>query len=337
MKLFLLLLCGLLTMGCKGQTKQYQWLGTISAPQEFPMEIYNGAIMADDFSYDFDSIWGTQNTGWGVQGGVMSVTTERMSIPHQLKFTWYSLVERKFYSGEWKLDQNKITTLFEEGFIDQDIHKKTTYDTFIVGLAPEGKVILWISGPGNQREVGAFQAKEAHIPKENIYNNAKYMFKPGFADRLLNDPEYKTFKPEVRAKIEREGYPPTKIYEDYRKKYNWKPSVILPKGGRLLDFGFINYNGEQENLFDLSLKNDTYTKRAAPKFVGFYWLDRNQFKHGIWIDTFDEKEILEIFTKFEAEEKIELKIKIHENSKITLSLKSATQEYFIGKANVRAR
>lgn len=300
------------------------------------MEIYKGAITADGFSYDFDSIWGTQNTGWGSRGGVMSVTTKRMSIPHQLTFTWYSLVERTFYSGTWALDKDYITKLFENGFIDQDNHEKSTYDTFIVGLAPKGKVVLWISGPGNQREVGSFQARAVHIDKDNIYDNAKYMFRTGFADRLLNDPEYKTFKPEIRAQIEREGYPATGIYESYRKKYNWKPSVTLPKGGRLLDFGFINYNGEQENLFDLSLENDTYTKRAIPKFVGFFWLDREQAKHGMWIDTFNEKEILEIFAKFEVDEKIELKIQISD-SRITLSLKGATQEHFIGKANVIVR
>ncbi len=45
--------------------EKYTWLGTVSAPQEYPMEVYEGAIIADDFTYAFDAIWGTQNTGWG--------------------------------------------------------------------------------------------------------------------------------------------------------------------------------------------------------------------------------------------------------------------------------
>jgi len=68
-----------------------------------------------------------------------------------------------------------------------------------------------------------------------------------------------------RFKIEKEGYPAADIYNVYREKYNWKPSVILPEGATWIDFGFTNYNGEQENLFDQSLKENTYKSRAVPK------------------------------------------------------------------------
>lgn len=177
--------------------EKYTWLGTVSAPQEYPMEVYEGAIIADDFTYPFDAIWGTQNTGWGKEGGTMNVTTERMNAPHKLEFTWYSLVEKKFYTGKWDLDKEKIKKLLDEGFVDQDTKKKVTYHSFVVGLAPKGRVVLWMKGPGNQKEIGAFQAHDTVITKEKAYDNAQYMLKEGFADRMLKDPSYKTFKPEV--------------------------------------------------------------------------------------------------------------------------------------------
>ncbi|MDV7697154.1 DUF2931 family protein [Chryseobacterium soli] len=316
--------------------EKYSWLGTISAPQEYPMEIYGGAIIADDFTYGFDAIWGTQNTGWGNEGGTMSVETSKMGIPHQLKFTWYSLVERKFYTGKWDLDQKKIKELFDNGFIDEDTHKKATYTNFIVGLAPKGRVVLWINGPGNQKEVGVFQAHDTIITKEKAYENAKYMLKEGFADRMLNDPSYETFKPEVRQKIEANGYPAAEIYDLYREKYSWKPLVMLKEGGEWIDFGFTAYNGEQENLFGESLKADTYTKRAIPKFCGFYWKDKTKNRYAMWVDAFDEKEIFELFKKFGKEENIDFVIKINEdNTKATLSLKSEKQELPITKAKIR--
>jgi hypothetical protein len=61
--------------------EKYSWLGTLCAPQEYPMEVYNGAIVADDFSYGFDAIWGTQNTGWGNTGATMNVETQKWTFP----------------------------------------------------------------------------------------------------------------------------------------------------------------------------------------------------------------------------------------------------------------
>lgn len=316
--------------------QKYTWLGTISAPQEYPMEIYKGAIIADDFTYGFDAIWGTQNTGWGNEGGTMSVETSKMDIPNKLEFTWYSLVENKFYTGKWDLDKEKIKDLFDKGFTDQDNGKKTTYSNFIVGLAPKGRVVLWINGPGNQKEVGAFQAHDTIITKEKAYENAQYMLKEGFADRMLKDPSYETFKPEVRAKIEKEGYPAADIYDVYRKKYNWKPAVILPEGSEWIDFGMTNYNGEQENLFAESLINDTYKQRAVPKFCGFYWRDENKNRYAVWIDSFDEKEIFELFQKLGAEKNIDFMIKVNaDNSGASVSLKSEKEELPVTKAKIR--
>jgi len=162
------------------------------------------------------------------------------------------------------------------------------------------------------------------------------MFKEGFADRMLKDPSYKTFKPEVRKKIEEEGYPSEDVYEVYREKYNWKPDVILPEGGVWLDFGFTNYNGEQENLFAKSLKDDTYKPRAIPKFCGFYWRDKNKNRYAVWVDAFDDKEIFELFQKIGKEEDIDFTIKVNEdNTKVFLSLMTEQGEVFITKAKVR--
>lgn len=336
--LILAIICSFSLMNCqnKKMEEKYSWLGTVSAPQEYPMEVYKGAIVANDFTYGFDAIWGTQNTGWGNEGGTMSVETEKMGIPHQLEFTWYSLVEKKFFTGKWDLNQKKIKTLFEEGFIDQDTHKKATYNSFVVGLAPEGRVIVWMKGPGNQKEIGAFQAHDTVITKEKAYPNAQYMLREGFADRMLNDPSYKTFKPEVLEKIKKEGYPAADIYNLYREKYNWKPAVMLPQGAEWIDFGCTQYNGEQENLFDQSLKEDTYKSRAIPKFCGFYWRDKDQNRYAVWIDSFDDKEIFELFQKIGKEENISFTIKVNpNNTQVLLSLVTEKQTFPITKAKIR--
>lgn len=323
-------------MACKSQgvPQTYSWSGTVSAPQEYPVEVYRGAIIAEGFTYGFDAIWGTQNTGWGSQGGTMTTALEKKGVPHTLEFTWYSLVERTFYTGQWNLDKQKIKRLLDEGFIDQDTHKKDTYYTFIVGLAPGGRVVLWMSGAGNQKEVGAFEAQATAITKESAYSNAQYMFKDGYADRMLNDPSYKTFTAHTRQKIQAQGYPAPGIYSTYREKYRWRPVVVLQEG-EWIDFGFRAYNGEQENIFGKKLLDNAYETRAIPAFCGFYWRVGDG-RYGVWVDAFDEKEIFDLFQKLGKQKDIDLVVRVDaQNTRVSLSLRSGAQEFPLGKATVR--
>ena len=177
---FLFVLLLITAAGCKNKTKaqkmneKFNWTGTVSAPEEYPMEVYEGAIIADDFTFRFDEMWGTQNTGWGETGGVFSIDREQMDAPDSLKFTWLSLIEKKFYSGSWKLNKDKIARLFREGFVNDVTHKKDTYKMIKVGLAPKGLVVVWLSGTGFQTEVGSYQATETALKKDDAYENAKF-------------------------------------------------------------------------------------------------------------------------------------------------------------------
>ncbi|MFC3158884.1 DUF2931 family protein [Chryseobacterium arachidis] len=238
--------------------EKYSWLGTVSAPQEYPMEVYSGAIIADDFTYGFDAIWGTQNTGWGNEGGTMNVQSKKMQIPHALEFTWYSLIEKKFYTGKWKLDQEKIEKLFKDGFLDSDTGKKETYRSFKIGLAPKGKLSLWINAPGVQKEIAFFQAHDTIITKDKAYENAQYMLEKDYADeRLKSDFLWSS---DVKNRISTSGYPDPSVYEKYRKKYFWKPIVELPEGYQVKKIFYMACNGEA----------DTYKVSAKELAIPYY-------------------------------------------------------------------
>lgn len=336
-KILIILIFGTLSLiSCqsKKMEEKFEWLATPSAPQEYPIEVYEGALIANDFTYSFDAIWGTQNTGWGNPGGTMSVSVNKIEVPSTLQFTWLSLVENKFYTGKWSLDKEKIKELFEKGFDDEDTHKKDTYNTFVIGLAPKGKVVLWIKGAGNQKEVGAFQAHDTIVSKKDAYENAQYMFEQNYAENRLKSDFVITS--DIKESIANFGMPSAEIYELYRNKYNWKPMVELPEGSELIDFGFNNYNGEQENLLGTSVKNMIYQKRAVPKFAAFYWKDKDNNKYGVWADSFDEKEIFESFKKLGNVNNIDLIIKADpKNTKVQMSLKNKEMELPLNNVKIR--
>ncbi|SHF86761.1 DUF2931 family protein [Pedobacter caeni] len=334
-KYFLLAFLMMAVAGCKGQKmeEKFNWLGTVSAPEEYPMEVYKGALIAEDFTYGFDMIWGTQNTGWGVNGGVMSVSTQQMAAPDSLKFTWLSLTEKKFYTGSWKLDKEKIARLFREGYVNDMNQKKETYTMVKVGLAPKGRVMVWLTGSGFQTEVGAFLAHDTTITADMAYDNAKYMFKPGFVEGVLNNE--RIMKPEIKARIAQKGYPDPDIYAVYRERYQWRPEIHLPDGGKASLFFYSYLNGEEETRFGEELVSNPYQSRATPKYITLIWKDKTGKKNGLGIEPFDEDEVLAAFKKLGNTGNIDLVIKINSsNTNAVVSLKNNKEEIPLRKGKV---
>ncbi|WP_316798436.1 DUF2931 family protein [Pedobacter frigidisoli] len=330
----LLVLVLLAITSCKGQKmeEKFEWTGTVSAPEEYPMEVYKGAIIAQDFTYGFDAIWGTQNTGWGNDGGIMSVTEKQMEAPDSLAFTWLSLMEKKFYTGKWKLDKSRIATLFAQGFIDDRTKQKETYKLVKVGLAPKGKVVVWLSGAGFQTEVGAFQAHDTTITAEQAYDNAKYMFRPDFIAKTLGNDM--VMKPEIKAKVAQYGMPDMDVYERYRKKYEWKVNVLVPEGEKVSLVYYNLLNGEEENLFGDAL--NSYSKRALPKYISVNWMDKAGQRNGVEIKPIDEKEISGAFEALGDESPIDLVIRLNETATdAQLLLKNAKREVKLNSNKVR--
>lgn len=276
--LILFVVCSFSLISCqnKKMEEKFKWTGTISAPKEYPMQAYYGQIIADDYQFPFSDIWGIVDGGWGELGKYGGGTEKIIQVPHTLEFTWYSLAEDKFYAGHWGLDTKKITQLFKEGFSQTyfDSLKKGTYDTFVVGLAPGGKLVLWMYGDGHQVEVGVFQGKEIKITKEDAYEKFKYVFEPNYREDILNDPGI--VKPAVAKKIKEEGYPDPKLYEALREKLNWSSKLILPAGSTLEKRHIDMANGEREStLQDNPEPTLPHKKRAVPYLFYFQWKDQS--------------------------------------------------------------
>ncbi|ASE62319.1 Protein of uncharacterised function (DUF2931) [Chryseobacterium indologenes] len=274
--LFIVCSFSLITCQNKKMEEKYIWTGTLSAPNEYPMQAYYGELIADDYQFPFSDIWGITGGGWGEPGKHMGGTDHPVKVPHTLEFTWYSLAENKFYAGHWELDTQKITRLFNEGFSQTyfDSLKKGTYDTFVIGLGPKGKLILWLYGDGHQVEVGHFQGKEIQITQAEAYDKFKYVFEPNYREDILNDPGI--VKPIVTQKIKDEGYPNPDLYENFREKLNWRPKLILPAGSTLEKRNFYMANGEREStLQDQPATALPYAKRAVPYLLYFEWKNKD--------------------------------------------------------------
>lgn len=342
-------------MKSKSEKEKFSWLATISAPQEYPIEVYKGSLIASDFTYSFDVIWGTKNPGWGNTGGTMSTDTEAAFAPHTLQFTWYAINEKKFYTGNWALDSSKIEALFKAGIANPGSSKKGAYEQFIIGLAPGGSVTLWLSGPGSQVTVGHFLAKDTIISKEEAYENAEYMFSDNYAISVLSDPMI--MRPDVAARIARLGLPNANVYEQFEKPYTWLPNITISNGYNIKSIEFFLANGENFNISQNEIETRFEKSVAIPYLINILYFNPSK-KEGqaILVFTneqnylktyytkgnitlpvdFDQSSILKLFQQHKETGKLELLIKIDpEKESLSAGLKAGSEEIpiknYIGK------
>lgn len=241
--------------------KKYEWSADISAPREYPIEVYTGAVGG----YFFSQMGGFTNAGWGNAGSVDFIEAP---LPDSFDMTWLSYVDNKFYTGEWKLPIEKIEELFDQGFYStlggQEVIEPYKYIN--IGFAPKGMVIVWVAGNGKQVEVARFQAHETIIDPKLVTKDEKYMFEKDYAKDMLTYDG--TISKDLREQIKQYGFPPPEVYEQYREKYSWKPKVILPEGSKINSLYIKMCNGEIEDSFNrpMELKN-----RAVPYQFEIYW------------------------------------------------------------------
>ncbi|MCD0474292.1 DUF2931 family protein [Flavobacterium sp. EDS] len=258
-KTMLLLLLAITINSC--MEKKYEWSASISAPREYPIEVYTGAAGG----YFFSQMGGFSNSGWGGWGSVDFI---KAPLPDRLDMTWLSYVDDKFYTGEWKLPTEKIQQLFDEGFYAKRGQEAETepYKYIKIGFAPKGMVVVWVAGITKQVEVARFQAHETIINPKLISKDEKYMFKEDYAKRALTYDG--TISKDIREQIEQYGYPPPEAYEEYREKYNWKPKVILPEGSKITSMYIKMCNGEMEDPYDRPIDQKN---RAIPFSFQIFW------------------------------------------------------------------
>lgn len=246
--------------------KKYEWSADISAPREYPVEVYTGAVIGSSKGYFFSQMGGFRNGGWGNAG---SIDLIEGPLPNKLDITWLSYVDDKFYTGEWELPKEKIQQLFDEGFYSVTGSEAVVepYKYINIGLAPKGMVVVWVAGNGQQVEVARFQAHETTIDLKLITEDEMYMFRKGYAKRALTYDG--TISPELREDLKQYGYPSPESYEAYRiEKYNWKPKIILPEGSKITSLDIKMCNGEMEDPCDKPIGQKI---RAIPFNFEIYW------------------------------------------------------------------
>jgi hypothetical protein len=320
----------------------FEWEGTNNVPLGYPIDVYEGGLESKDGGYTGLSL-GTSSGihGWGAIGAGMS--SNRKAVPDRLNVTWLSYAEDTFYHIDCPIDYDKMVRYFKEGFEEREISGsgKTRHETYryiIVGYAPGGIVVIWLSNGGKQVEIGRYQGEKTVIDPEEIKSlesPEKLLFKQSYRDETMND---ENIVPTAVREANKKKPIPYGLWDTYREKYLWKPTFIQNKFSdntfTMVYARLEMYNGEIDDLFKETLQKKEYTERAILKRINFGWKDEKGQVYSGSVE-FDEKTIFDAFKEIRQDTKngkIEIEFMVNiPNDFVVVRLRSGDKWVFANK------
>ena len=252
-------------------------------------------------------------------------------IPEGFKITYFSYLENKFYTEKFELPHARIKQFFEEGVIDYGSKQFETYIAIIVGMAPEGVLVLWMMTYDKQVEIGRYQATEMDLEWEIFTPTVKEAEKEAYVRGVIER------RPEALANFKKNGLSHG-LWDTYRIKYSWRPQFEFPEGSLVEGIDLSMYNGETDFIWGDRLAKNVYEKRAIVRRVNLLWADEHDEDFGTFID-FNEAEIFEAYKQIYRNDKeldAELVFKYnHNRSSIIVILRSKAEEIELRKCKVQ--
>jgi len=314
------------------EMEKYKWIPSASAPKFNPMEIHKGRLIYEDGESIYIPSGHTLHQGWGKSGPTHIVGEDFKPVPTKLEITWISYLEKKFYTGIFDLPKDKISNLFQEGFINR-LGKKDTYSEINIGLAPGGIIVVWLIGGGRTIEIARFQASKTEVSIKEFAPGAIITMKE-FIDSVLEE----DFNEEVKAKMNPDSISFGK-WDNYRKTYAWRPIIKFEKTGELKEIRVTFYNGESLYTIGSNKMLGQFLEYSVPDHIRMEWIDKNSNEFGAKI-YFDEDEIhsafKKIFEEIEQKKSTELVVEIDKyNSNLMITLQNELEAIDLKKARIK--
>lgn len=226
-----------------------------------------------------------------MENGVWPQTTgsvlndEYHPLPKKLYVAWFSASENKFYEGLFELPSERIKEEFNKMWLafasNEQIYKASKYKRYtdiIVGVAPRGDVVVWLSGGLQSVEIGQYTAKETKEISWKDFAGMNGMGEGATRENYL-------------IHITKSKYPISfgKLGQ-YEQKYTWKPKIQSHDPVEVILHEMEMYNGEKERIYYEYKGDNPYEKRAVPKKIEFNWMIKEISSNSAEI-TFNEEDI----------------------------------------------
>lgn len=217
---------------------------------------------------------------WGRGGTPLGGNAFKQPLPEVLHLTFFDSFDNQFYQLIQPLPKEKIQRLFTtvyKGMGDEEEYSSPkVYDTFDIGFAPQGWVILFAVGPRIREEIGSWQAQKIEGDYATVVGltqtaDMEYLRKNDIraedVKSALDD-----FKKRNAELYKRWAEGSFKVNADWYKtlqtKYPWNLEVTAPDGEWSGEYYAEYVNTERFAILDDRLDGDKTRLKAAPIKIG---------------------------------------------------------------------
>ena len=309
---------------------EYKILVAGTAPELYPVETLFGLLCYSEMGAIEITKQYPFNGGWTPKPALIHIFERQdYPMPEKLDMAWVSIAEFNAYSVESPLPVEKMQSLWSS-FSDED---RGDFNCITVGMAPYGKVSVWLYSEAKSYLVGWLQAELFDVDEERfkLLNNGK---SPSVICR-----DYINSIPRVRENLEQNGLPPRDLFDNYMKQFTYKYVPMFEvwdeskgdwrkfneeeekKGLPVLDYiEEALFDGTHDKLHDGGLMN--YHQAGKPKKLAVMWhIKKSEYTAYFW---FEDEEIRAVFDRFygtHPETKTDFMIRIDaEQNKYELAL-----------------
>lgn len=315
--------------------ENFSYSVTITAPKEYSVEVHEGWLLNSNKQMICGMPKAGKTTGsWEYDG--TKAGQGGSEIPSHLNLTYIAYAEKKFYTVDAALPKDKILKEFRKGFtIEGDPDEKGikhivhgTYDTFTVGAAPGGVIIVWLSAYHHRVEICRLQAKEVFVDRNDFYDNPHDRTQQEFYDTLYDI----MISDSIRTEIQSKGFP-FGLWDQYREKYKYRFLLNSYDENDIITFESISYfNGEANIFYDPDLVKNNYVIAALPHNANISF---KKYNCEIYFDYVELSKIFESFKKKYPEKPIDIILTpTFLYNDIKISVKCENEEIVVTKAKI---
>ena len=260
---------------------KFKWFAGGNAPLLFPTELVTGSFLLDDLTKINIPESLPFATAWGKAVATRLLPNNVHPVPKYILIAWLSIVEGKFYAVADELPKEQLALLLSE---KDKKTKKPLYDTLIAGMAPYGKLAIWLSGNDINTEVAWLQGSELDMKMKDFAPDSN-LSREQYAAHALAECK------EACEKFRNNGLPDPLLFEQYMQKFNYNITPKFEKNAELDKIELFYYNGELNTT--PSGEHAENKMRAKPRKIALHWnMEKKQYSGYFWTD---EEKIMDTF------------------------------------------
>lgn len=265
---------------------------------------------------------------WGKEVAVMGDSDMKFPMPSKIDVTWLSLAEMKCFSVYDDVPKKQLEEMWEL----KDKDEKPIFESIIVGMAPKGRLAVWLKGPQRCEQVMWAEGDEVEVPVEEFFPEEDDSEIEDYCQYYLDEME------DVAQNLQNVGIPSTTELDDMMQQYIYRYNVQFqqfdnksgkwqeyPDGAKLPTIegvGNLCTDASFDRLLDGRLLD--YHKAAKPVCIYIKWL-MGESDYGCYICLSPEmlQTFFDVACVEDPDEPIKIDVKVDwEQYKFMVSLKS---------------